>query len=100
MVILFLLFVIQFIIGSVCLALSYHVKSDYLQMGWDKIDNGTKNQIENQFDCCGFKNATERMPDCTSRRACFEVLEVSMEKALRMTGAISLTFSFLQVINN
>ena len=99
MVTLFLLFFIQFIIGSVCLALSYHVQSNIIQMGWNSLNNETKSQIENKFECCGFKNATKRVNEinCTFNEPCFPVLENSMIKALRLSGAIGLVFSLFQV---
>lgn len=100
MVILFLIFLIQFIIGSVCLVLSYHVQSDILYMGWKQLDNETKHQIETEYECCGFRNVSERIGEknCINiKEPCFNVLELSMSKALRLTGAIGLVFSFSQV---
>jgi hypothetical protein len=100
MVILTVLFIIQLVIGSVCITLSYHIKSDFLQIGWNSLKNETKSKIEKEFQCCGFKNVLERTGEtinCQSIPPCFQVLEKSLKKALRLSGALSLTFSFFQV---
>ena len=99
MVILTVLFIIQLVIGSVCIGLSYHIQSDFLQIGWNSFKNDTKSKIEKEFECCGFKNVNERISEtnCLSTKPCFQVLENSLKKALRLSGALSLTFSFFQV---
>lgn len=99
MVILSLLFILQLIVGSVCIALSYHVQSNILLIAWNRLNNETKDQIETSNNCCGFKNVTERINEknCKSTVPCFEIMESSLKKGLRLSGALSLVFSFLQV---
>ena len=54
MVILFVLFVVQFSIACACLAVSEMKKLEYAQRGWNSADNSTIIKTETYFDCCGF----------------------------------------------
>lgn len=54
MVILFLLFLIQFSIACACLGVNSEQQELLAQQGWTRVDNSTKNNVQEVFTCCGF----------------------------------------------
>lgn len=73
MVILFVLFIIQFSIACACLAVSEATQKQLAEQGWKSVGNTTKEAVQQQFECCGYntrglQNATDPLghPDCSS----------------------------------
>ena len=72
MVILFLVFVIQFSVSIAAVAVSHNKQADLMKSGWQKIPNKSsiKAQIQSARNCCGFQNKTLHVqeplghPDC------------------------------------
>jgi len=62
MVILFLLFLVQFALACACLALSPGQQRRILQLGWSRASNELKQQMQSHFMCCGFDNVTVSLP--------------------------------------
>lgn len=63
MVILFLIFFIQFAIACACLALSDDQKKKIISSGWPKVSNGTKAKCQEHLDCCGLDEADQKLHD-------------------------------------
>ena len=55
MVILFILFVVQFSIACACLAFGTEQQIELAQRGWDNAPKHTKQSAQTYFNCCGFK---------------------------------------------
>ncbi|XP_050405559.1 tetraspanin-13 isoform X2 [Patella vulgata] len=54
MIILFLLFLLQFSLACACLAVNTQQKDDLVTRGWMKASNETRDNVQKNFDCCGF----------------------------------------------
>lgn len=68
MIILFLLFLIQFSIASSCLAVNSDQQKQFAEEGWNRVSDELKSRVQETFVCCGF-NATDAMdnhPSCDS----------------------------------
>ncbi|XP_041036317.1 tetraspanin-31 isoform X2 [Carcharodon carcharias] len=61
MVILFLVFVIQFGVSCSCLALNRSQQEHLLKLTWNRMSNTTRQDLEQQLNCCGFMNDTENI---------------------------------------
>ena len=62
MVILFLLFLVQFAVACACLALSSDQQHRVLRLGWSRASNELKYQMQVEFSCCGFDNSSVNLP--------------------------------------
>lgn len=104
MTLLSLSFLIQFIIAVICLAIiSVNSQADLLLKGWKKLSYQTIEDTQTKHNCCGFNNMTiidPSQPRCplNANKPCLEVIQDSVAKALNVSGAIALTFSFINVI--
>lgn len=58
MIILFLLFLIQFSIASSCLAVNSDQQKQFAEEGWNRVSDDLKKRVQETFVCCGF-NATD-----------------------------------------
>lgn len=58
MIILFLLFLIQFSIAASCLAVNSDQQKEFVEEGWNIATNDVKKKVQDTFLCCGF-NATD-----------------------------------------
>lgn len=103
MTFLLLSFLIQFTIAVICLAvISVNSQADLLYTGWQKLNYKTIEDIQNKNKCCGFNDMNKTdpyFPKCpiNANRPCLEVIQDSVSKALKVSGAIALTFSFINV---
>lgn len=104
MVVLFLLFIIQFSIACACLAVDQDTQINLAEEGWKHSNNQTKMEVQNVFQCCGFKNATAdglpcptscSIPQCPT---CMEKLEKVINQGFRASGGIGLFFSFTEIL--
>jgi tetraspanin-13/31 len=73
MVVLFVLFIIQFSIACACLAVSKETSDSLATQGWSTVNFDAKARVQETFSCCGFKeelrgntNASDSMghPSC------------------------------------
>jgi len=62
MVILFLLFLVQFAVACACLALSSDQQRRILRLGWSRASNELKYKMQHEFTCCGFDNDSVNLP--------------------------------------
>lgn len=58
MVILFVLFIIQFSVACACLAVSEGTQRQLAEQGWRNVGNETKDTVQHQLSCCGYYNLT------------------------------------------
>ncbi|GFT95222.1 tetraspanin-31 [Trichonephila clavipes] len=121
MIILFMLFVVQFSIACACLAFNEDQQYKLAYEGWHQASMGLRNETQMYFDCCGFQNASlpeghpMKAPSCSSVRFCQESLENMkicedsgdtcwmklqkvMNNALKISGGVGLFFSFSEFI--
>lgn len=56
MIILFLLFLIQFSIACACLAVNSSQQEQWARQGWASLSDNLKIQVQHSFYCCGFDN--------------------------------------------
>lgn len=67
MIILFLLFLIQFSIACSCLAVNSEQQKQLAEQGWSKVPDSIKSEVQQSFTCCGFNSTTEALtehPSC------------------------------------
>ncbi|KAL8610826.1 hypothetical protein ACOMHN_056681 [Nucella lapillus] len=76
MIILFLLFLLQFALACACLAVNGEQKDALAEEGWMLASITTRSDVQRQFNCCGFKtqntpsNESLGHPDCASVAPC------------------------------
>ena len=58
MIILFILFLVQFALACAGLALSSQQQRHVQRLGWSRASNELKFQMQMHFSCCGFDNST------------------------------------------
>uniref|UniRef100_A0A4W3HYZ0 Tetraspanin 13b n=1 Tax=Callorhinchus milii TaxID=7868 RepID=A0A4W3HYZ0_CALMI len=104
MIILFLLFVVQFSISCASLALNQHQQNNLLEVGWNKSFE-TRMDVEEYFNCCGFNTNMENNGTCKARciesdncPTCGPILKMHAGEVLRYVGGIGLFFSFTEIL--
>ncbi|KAK3106496.1 hypothetical protein FSP39_021081, partial [Pinctada imbricata] len=73
MIILFLLFLLQFSLACACLAVNADQRRELARQGWKVAGKGVKNTVQNKFDCCGFSNDDhhpDQHPACNGLVSC------------------------------
>ncbi|XP_077562484.1 tetraspanin 97E isoform X2 [Haemaphysalis longicornis] len=116
MVILFLLFVVQFSVACACLAMTEDQERELASQGWKKASPAVRAQAERLFHCCGFeRNASdpgyqcEHVPSCCPPQeippngtcecqGCWSALHQAIRNGLKITGGIGMFFSFTEFI--
>ncbi|KAM7314066.1 tetraspanin-13 [Ixodes scapularis] len=118
MVILFLLFVVQFSVACACLAMTEDQERELARQGWEKAPASAKGQAERLFRCCGFEdNVTDPEPcqgvptccdpsqelstgalDECKCRGCWSALHQAIRNGLKITGGIGMFFSFTELV--
>ncbi|KRT81966.1 Tetraspannin [Oryctes borbonicus] len=118
MVILFLLFLIQFSIACACLGVNMEQQEQLAQQGWGTVDNNIKMEVQQNFICCGFDVKYEpndpKMghPSCDSINPkccpntdvgcqceyCMTKLQTTIDYAFKLCGWIGLFFSFTEIV--
>ncbi|CAG0883040.1 unnamed protein product [Cyprideis torosa] len=121
MVILFLLFILQFSIAIACLGVGQNDQIELASQGWDHSSNATRLDAQQYFDCCGFGNFNSSHPTCLQvlprngccpeadndaaccRGAgtcvcplCDKVLRDNLRHGLKLSGGVGLFFSFTE----
>ncbi|XP_026229077.1 tetraspanin-13a [Anabas testudineus] len=105
MIILFLVFVLQFSVSCACLALNKDQQNHLLEVGWNKSEV-TQHDIEKTLNCCGFSsfsNSTVCAASCfnesaSSCKTCSNTIQQYAGEVLRFVGGIGLFFSFTEVL--
>lgn len=127
MVILFLLFLIQFSIACACLAMDENQQRSLTQTGWKLADPSLKREAQSFFQCCGYDNATQSLnvsnntpmghPECPTSccdpadlgkccygnntcacQTCESFLVNTVSSGLQVSGGIGLFFSFTEIV--
>ncbi|XP_011555732.1 tetraspanin-13 isoform X2 [Plutella xylostella] len=120
MVILFMLFLVQFSVACACLAVNSDQQEMLAQQGWKKVDLDVKEQVQERFLCCGFQdrsvplNGTADYPSCDlvdktccsimdnspgcQCAPCLGKLKESIDYAFKLCGGIGLFFSFTEFL--
>lgn len=115
MIILFMLFLIQFSIACSCLAVNQSQQREFAEQGWSLAPIDIKQQVQDEFICCGFNSTvTDDHPSCENVNAiccpkgspescacspCMPKLESTIDYAFRLSGGIGLFFSFTEEIS-
>ncbi|XP_035528984.1 tetraspanin-13-like [Morone saxatilis] len=106
MMILFLVFVVQFSVSCACLALNKDQQNHLLEVGWNKSEE-TQKDVEKTLDCCGFHyvnyNGTcaascfhnTSSPSCNT---CSDIIQQYAGEVLQFVGGIGLFFSFTEIL--
>lgn len=55
MVILFMLFLIQFSVACACLAVNSKQQEQLAKQGWHRVPDNVKTKVQEAFQCCGFE---------------------------------------------
>lgn len=109
MVVLFILFIIQFSIACACLAVDDETRKQLAQAGWNTSSNQTKLEVEKAFGCCGFSNTTESpngdncvKDNCGNSTDNCPTCEVKLDSVIRygfrISGGMGLFFSFTEIL--
>ncbi|XP_011346079.2 tetraspanin-13 isoform X1 [Ooceraea biroi] len=115
MLILFLLFLIQFSIACACLAVNTKQQEQLAEQGWRHVGDDLKAKVQTTFNCCGFNNTTEdpnlpckvtsccqstdvNLMSCPPCPPCMQKLQSTIDYAFKLCGSIGLFFSFTEVI--
>jgi len=103
MVVLFILFIIQFSIACACLAVDDNTQSTLAKTGWTNANNETRKEVQILFDCCGFDSINSTAIPCPDScgencEPCSLKLESVINNAFRVSGGIGLFFSFTEIL--
>ncbi|XP_076759117.1 tetraspanin 97E isoform X2 [Xylocopa sonorina] len=117
MLILFLLFLIQFSIACACLAVNTKQQEQLAEQGWRRVANDLRLKVEETFNCCGFNDTVSTFRDdqdplsCKTKlccqypgdtdcecASCMQKLQSTIDYAFKLCGSIGLFFSFTEVI--
>ncbi|XP_003701380.1 tetraspanin 97E isoform X2 [Megachile rotundata] len=117
MLILFLLFLIQFSIACACLAVNTKQQEQLAEQGWRRVGQDLKEKVETTFNCCGFNDTVSAVLDdkelvsCKNKLccqyptdtdcecpSCMQKLQSTIDYAFKLCGSIGLFFSFTEVI--
>ncbi|XP_029049349.1 tetraspanin 97E [Osmia lignaria lignaria] len=117
MLILFLLFLIQFSIACACLAVNTKQQEQLAEQGWRHVEDDLREKVETTFNCCGFNDTVsvvlnDKEPvSCKNKRccqyptdtececpSCMQKLQSTIDYAFKLCGSIGLFFSFTEVI--
>ncbi|XP_048418170.1 tetraspanin-13a [Stegostoma tigrinum] len=103
MIILFLVFVVQFSISCASLALNENQQNHFLEVGWNKSVE-TRGDVESYLNCCSF-NEVNLNETCKAHcvaandcRPCGPILKTYAGEVLRFVGGIGLFFSFTEIL--
>ncbi|KOX74500.1 Tetraspanin-31 [Melipona quadrifasciata] len=106
MLILFLLFLIQFSIACACLAVNTKQQEQLAEQGW-KHANELIDKVQETFNCCGFNGTESKIccpyltelshTDCECP-SCMQKLQSTIDYAFKLCGSIGLFFSFTEFV--
>ncbi|KAM9353873.1 tetraspanin-13-like [Symphorus nematophorus] len=104
MMILFIVFIMQFSVSCACLALNKDQQNQLLEVGWNKSES-TQEDVEKSLDCCGFSYVNyngscaascinKTPPKCDT---CSSIIQNYAGGVLQFVGGIGLFFSFTEI---
>lgn len=104
MIILFLVFLIQFFVAVACLAISEPQLTTIIEKAWklESLSNSTRITAAKHFSCCNppLICSEDSVDWCGAPKAscedCFTVIPQSSKTALHVAGAVGLFFSFTE----
>lgn len=73
MIVLFLLFLVQFSVACACLAVDEDQQHQLAARSWATSSNQTKMEAQKIFNCCGFENQTLPASDPLGHPPCNDV---------------------------
>uniref|UniRef100_A0AAQ4PLJ8 Tetraspanin 13a n=1 Tax=Gasterosteus aculeatus aculeatus TaxID=481459 RepID=A0AAQ4PLJ8_GASAC len=105
MIILFIVFVMQFSVSCACLSLNKEQQNHLLEAGWNRSE-ATQRDVEKTLNCCGFNSVPLNdscaascfnavPPTCTT---CSSTIQQAAGEVLRFVGGIGLFFSFTEIL--
>lgn len=103
MIILFMIFLVQFSLSLACLAINKEQQEELLEVGWNN-SKSTQIDVEKSLNCCGFKQVGL---NGTCEAACFpnnscepcgDKIQLHAGEVLRVVGGIGLFFSFTEML--
>lgn len=102
MMVLSIVFVLQFSVSCACLALNKDQQNLLLEAGWNK-STGTQKDLERTLNCCGFSQVDNSScpavcVNTSSCVACADILQNYAGQVLQFVGGIGLFFSFTEVL--
>ncbi|KAH8414604.1 hypothetical protein KR215_009924 [Drosophila sulfurigaster] len=125
MIILFMLFLIQFSIASSCLAVNAEQQQQFAEQGWKTVPPNLREQVQEKFLCCGFNDTIDHTasisnavtvnsdPSCedVNKQCCVDsqdpkchcgpcgpLLEDKIDYAFKLCGGLGIFFSFTEVL--
>ncbi|XP_064595238.1 tetraspanin-31-like isoform X1 [Liolophura sinensis] len=127
MIILFLLFLLQFALACACLAVNEDQQRNIVERGWNMSPNSMIAQVQTKLDCCGFQEIPKpglSFVPCSESECCqgnmntyccsgntslpwtgtcdcancWDELKPKINKAFKATGGVGLFFSFTEII--
>ncbi|CAB3377981.1 tetraspanin-13 isoform X1 [Cloeon dipterum] len=122
MLILFMLFIVQFAVACACLAVNTDQQKQLAETGWKSVPDSVRSDVQATFTCCGFYNSSSpnAVPDspgnlghpacnvkenkccvhdkCDNCQPCFGKVEANINKAFKTCGTIGLVFSFTELV--
>ncbi|KAM3872911.1 tetraspanin-13-like [Diretmus argenteus] len=106
MIILFIVFVVQFSVSCACLTLNEDQQNQLLEAGWNKSE-ATQRDVEKTLNCCGFSHvdyngtcaASCFHPQSSQTcNTCSAIIQKYTGDVLRFVGGIGLFFSFTEIL--
>ncbi|XP_061123285.1 tetraspanin-13b isoform X2 [Syngnathus typhle] len=103
MIVLFMVFIVQFSVSSACLAINKEQQDHLLEVGWNN-SRSTQKDVEKTLNCCGFRQVDL---NATCRAACFpnhsclpcaDKIQEHADEVLRFVGGTGLFFSFTEMV--
>ncbi|XP_075974476.1 tetraspanin 97E isoform X2 [Anticarsia gemmatalis] len=116
MVILFLLFLVQFSVACACLTVNSDQQEILARQGWKEVTPEVRANVQKTFQCCGFQstsmtNDTTTHPACDVTNCCrnsfdphcdcepcMGKLKEKIDYAFKLCGGIGLFFSFTEFL--
>lgn len=103
MIILFLVFVVQFSVSCASLAINREQQNQLLEVGWNHTATA-RSDIEKTFNCCGFHYFDKAEP-CDAAcypshecQTCGSIIEEHAEDVLKVVGGVGFFFSFTEIL--
>ncbi|KAL5009777.1 hypothetical protein ScPMuIL_012082 [Solemya velum] len=74
MIILFLLFLLQFSLACACLAVNSNQRDDLFRKGWKLSSNQTRAEVQFNFNCCGLEDQSLNSSDPAGHPSCHDLV--------------------------
>ncbi|XP_050712455.1 tetraspanin-13-like [Eriocheir sinensis] len=127
MIVLFIIFIIQFSVACACLAINEDQQSVVAAKGWKKAGDSIRIDAQNLFSCCGYSNENFNLTQEADHPSCMDIplccpnvvnetlccheggepcqciscdvpIKEAMLRGVTVVGGIGLFFSFTEVI--